>query len=46
MEIFWFMCLSLVGGLAAFIVFLYNLKKGQFDDVEDIKYQLFNEDDE
>jgi len=45
MEVFWFLLFSLFSGIAAFIVFLYHLKKGQFEDGEEPKYQMFREDD-
>jgi len=44
MEIFWFLMFSLVGGLGGLLVFIYYLKKGQFDDPEEPKYQIFRED--
>ena len=45
MEIIWFIFFSLIGGLAALIVFIYQLKKGQFEDVEEIKYQIFRDEE-
>jgi cbb3-type cytochrome oxidase maturation protein len=44
MEIIWFLILSLLGGLGGLILFIYYLKRGQFEDPEDPKYQLFRED--
>lgn len=38
--------LTTVAGLAGLLVFLYYLRKGQFEDVEDVKYQMFRNDDE
>lgn len=45
MEVFWFVLFSLLTGIGALIVFIYNLKKGQFEDVEDVKYQMFRDED-
>lgn len=42
-----FAILSTLGlGLAGLAVFLFYQRKGQFDDVEDVKYQMFREDKE
>jgi cbb3-type cytochrome oxidase maturation protein len=35
---------SLAMGLAGFLIYLYYLRKGQFEDPEDVKYQMFRED--
>jgi cbb3-type cytochrome oxidase maturation protein len=35
---------SLIVGVIAALVFLVSLKKGMFDDVEDIKYEMFRDD--
>lgn len=32
--------------LGGILIYIYYLKKGQFDDLEDIKYQMFREDEE
>lgn len=45
MEIFWFILLSLAGGLTALGVFIYFTKQGQFEDPEDPKYQMFRDED-
>lgn len=36
---------SLALGFAGLIVYIYYLKKGQFEDQEEVKYQIFHEDD-
>lgn len=41
---FWYVCSSIIFGLGGFALFFYYYRKGQFDDVEDIKYQMFRED--
>lgn len=45
MEIFWFIMVSLVGGLIGVFFFIYHLKKGQFEDAEDVKYQMFRDEE-
>lgn len=34
---------SLAGGLIGIGVYVYYMKKGQFEDPEDVKYQMFRE---
>ncbi len=34
---------TFLGGVAGVIVYIYYLRKGQFEDPEDVKYQLFRE---
>lgn len=41
-----YIVLSLAMGLAGIAVYVYFLKQGQFDDPEEVKYQLFREDEE
>lgn len=41
---FWYLLSSLVLGVAGLLVYLYYLRKGQFDDSEEVKYQIFHED--
>jgi len=38
--------LALIGGLASLALCLYFWKKGQFEDCEDTKYQMFRDDTE
>jgi len=38
--------LTLLGGLASLGICLYFWKRGQFEDCEDIKYQMFRDDQE
>ena len=45
MEIFYFLLVALLGGLIGVAFFIYHLKKGQFEDPEDPKYQMFRDDD-
>lgn len=39
----WIFLSSLLAALAGLFVYIYFLKKGQFEDAEEIKYQLFHE---
>lgn len=32
---------SLLGALVGISLFIYYLKRGQFEDLEDVKYQMF-----
>lgn len=44
--IIWTLFSTITAGFTGLVVFLYFLRKGQFDDIEDIKYQLFRNDQE
>jgi cbb3-type cytochrome oxidase maturation protein len=39
----WCLASSLLLGLGGLAVYIYYLRQGQFDDPEDVKYQLFRE---
>lgn len=41
---FWMIIGSLASALCGLGIYVYYLKKGQFDDDENVKYQLFRED--
>lgn len=41
----WYLVSSLILGLAGIGIYVYYLRKGQFDDPEDVKYQMFREDE-
>jgi len=41
----WFLTSTFAMGGAGLIVYLYYLRKGQFDDQEDVKYQIFRDED-
>lgn len=41
----WFLAASVVTAVGGLAAFLYSLRRGQFDDVEEAKYQMFREDD-
>jgi len=36
---------SIAAGLAGLVAYIYYLRKGEFEDSEAVKYQLFHEDD-
>lgn len=38
--------LTLIAGICGLFVFLYYLQKGQFEEHEDVKYQMFRENDQ
>lgn len=42
----WYLASSLFMGLAGAVVYLYYFRKGQFDNQEDVKYQLLREDED
>lgn len=42
---FWCLISSLALGLAGVTVYVYYLRKGQFDDPEDVKYQMFRDEE-
>lgn len=41
----WYIASSIFMGLAGLFIYFYYMKKGQFDDPEDVKYQLFRDDE-
>ncbi len=43
--IYWTVIGTLIAGLGGLLVYVYYLRKGQFDDLEDVKYDLFRNDD-
>ena len=38
--------LSLCVGIAAWLVFIWSVKKGEYDDIERPKYRMLEDDDE
>lgn len=42
--LFWIFISSIIGALAGLMIYISFLRKGQFDDPESVKYQLFRED--
>lgn len=45
-KLYWTIIGTLVCGLIGLGVYIYFWRKGQFDDIEDIKYQLFRDEEE
>ncbi len=43
--LYWTIIATIFAGLAGLGVYIYFLKKGQFEDPEAVKYQLFREDE-
>ncbi len=42
--LFWTLISSLLAALVGLAIYIYYLRKGQFDDPESVKYQIFRED--
>lgn len=42
----WTIISSITFGLAGLAIYIYYFQKGQFDDPEDVKYQLFRDEEE
>lgn len=40
----WYLASTFAMALSGLLIYLYYLKKGQFEDSEDVKFQLFRED--
>jgi cbb3-type cytochrome oxidase maturation protein len=41
----WYIASSMFMGLSGLMIYLYYMRKGQFDDPEDVKYQLFRDEE-
>lgn len=41
----WYIISSLAFGAAGMIIYIYYLRKGQFEDEEDVKYQILRDDE-
>ncbi|MBA3958571.1 MAG: cbb3-type cytochrome oxidase assembly protein [Parachlamydiaceae bacterium] len=42
---FWYIISSTMMAIAGVMLYIYYLRKGQFEDSEDVKYQIFREDE-
>lgn len=40
---FWYLISSLAMGICGIAVYIYYMRQGQFEDPEDVKYQMFRE---
>lgn len=43
---FWYLLSSIVMGLAGIVIYVYYLRRGQFDDPEDVKFEMFRHDND
>lgn len=41
----WYLCGTISFALGGMLIYIYYLRKGQFEDPEDVKYQMFREDE-
>jgi homoserine kinase len=39
----WTLLSSIIGAVAGLAIYIYYLRKGQFENPEEVKYQLFRE---
>ena len=42
----WYLSATFSFALAGMLIYIYYLRKGQFDDTEDVKYQMFREEEQ
>jgi nitrogen fixation-related uncharacterized protein len=42
----WFLFVTMAGGMVGMLVLIYHMRRGQFEDPEDPKYQMFRDEDE
>ena len=42
----WYVISSLLMALAGIILYVFYLNRGQFDDAEDVKYQIFRDEEQ
>lgn len=43
--VIWFLSITILFALAGMLVYIYFLQNGQFDDIEDVKYQMFRDEE-
>jgi hypothetical protein len=41
----WLIVSSIAFGMSGMLIYIYYMRKGQFEDVEDIKYQMFRDEE-
>lgn len=41
----WYLVVTISFALAGMLVYIYFLQNGQFDDIEDAKYQMFRDEE-
>ena len=44
--IFWTLISTIIAGFVGVGIYIYYMRKGQFDDPEDVKYQIFRNEEE
>lgn len=42
----WYLFSSLLMALGGALIYVYYLRKGQFEDLEDVKYQMFRDEEQ
>lgn len=42
---YWYLLSTILLSLCGLIVFIYFARKGQFENMEDVKYQMFRDED-
>lgn len=43
---YWYLLSTILLSFCGLIAFVYFAKRGQFENLEDVKYQMFHEDEE
>lgn len=41
----WYLASTISFALAGMLIYIYYFRKGQFEDMEDVKYQMFRNED-
>lgn len=41
----WYLAVTILFALAGMLIYIYYLRNGQFDDMEDVKYQMFRDEE-
>lgn len=42
----WYITTSLAMGLSFLLIYIFYMRKGQFEDAEDVKFQMFREEED
>lgn len=42
----WYITTSIAMGLSFLLIYVFYMRKGQFEDSEDVKFQLFRDEEE
>lgn len=46
LTVYWYLLSTILLSFCGLIAFVYFARQGQFDDIEDIKYQMFRDEEE